>query len=171
MSRPIQTDIFPQQASFSVAESAADTTTTARINLPISRLPNQSRVQVIEITKIWLEFSNNQSATGDSVGAALCFRDFGTTDALLSDPACFFKFRETAIISTNGGFIHPITHEFDLTTGGGRGFLIATDSIFAQVQSASIGSAVTVRFKIWYRFVQVGLQEYIGIVQQQSSLT
>jgi len=137
--------------------------------MPIARMPKQTRVQVIEITNIWLEYLLPLVATGDSTFSALSFRNFGTTEATLSNASVFFKHAEIGTIVTSGYVKFENIKQFDMTTGGGRGFLIATDSIFAQVGSASLGSAQVARYKIWYRFVDVGLQEYIGIVQQQNA--
>jgi len=167
--RPIQNDIFPQYMTFDVTESGNDTTTSERIQMPIARLPNQNRVQVIEIVKIAVEFSADQTAAADVLGSSLSFRNFDTTEATFSNPSCFFKFRSHLKLATSGSSLTKNVHYFDYTTGGGRGFLIATDSIFAQVFSASIGAAVIARYKVWYRFVMVGMQEYVGIVQQQSA--
>jgi hypothetical protein len=56
----------------------------------------------------------------------------------------------------------------DLTDGAGHGFLVATDQIYAQIASTNTGAAQSCDVKIMYRWKNVGLQEYIGIVQGQS---
>jgi len=55
----------------------------------------------------------------------------------------------------------------DLTDGAGHGVLVATDQIYCQISSSSTGAAQTCAGKIWYRWKNVGLAEYIGIVQSQ----
>lgn len=55
----------------------------------------------------------------------------------------------------------------NLTDGAGHGYLVATDYIFAQVGSQNTNAAQFVDIKILYRWKNVGLQEYIGIVQGQ----
>lgn len=56
----------------------------------------------------------------------------------------------------------------DLTDGAGHGILIATDQLFLQIASNSTTIANEVAFKILYRWKNVPLSEYIGIVQSQS---
>jgi hypothetical protein len=55
----------------------------------------------------------------------------------------------------------------DLTDNAGHGILIATDSIYGQVNSANTATTNTVYFKLLYRFKEVNLIEYVGIVQSQ----
>jgi len=59
---------------------------------------------------------------------------------------------------------------FDLTDQNGNGILIATDQIF--VVMAHLGAAVNAQAtaKVTYRIVNVGIQEYVGIVQSQTSV-
>lgn len=64
----------------------------------------------------------------------------------------------------------------DLTDGAGHGVLVATDNIFLTLQTAAtvVGASATItaatgfgECAILYRFKEVGLAEYIGIVQSQ----
>jgi hypothetical protein len=55
----------------------------------------------------------------------------------------------------------------DLTDGAGHGILIATDSIFIAVSETGYTGPNNIAVKIMYRLVEVGLQEYIGLVQSQ----
>ena len=61
--------------------------------------------------------------------------------------------------------IGPI--EFDITDGAGHGFLVATDQIYMQVFTNGATATATVRVKMLYRWKNVSLAEYIGIVQGQ----
>lgn len=168
MMRPVQNDVFPQMMTFDVT-TADDATASERIQMPIARLPDKNRVQVIEIVRIMVEYNLAPGGNADLRATSLAFRDFDTTEATYSSPSVFFKTKDVSRFTTSGQVYLPFTLDFDYTTGGGRGFLIATDSIFAQATAASIGSSLTARYKVWYRFVYVGLQEYIGIVQQQQA--
>jgi hypothetical protein len=60
-----------------------------------------------------------------------------------------------------------IVQVMDLTDGAGHGILIATDSIFIAVSEVGYTGPNTIGVKIMYRLVEVGLQEYIGLVQSQ----
>lgn len=66
----------------------------------------------------------------------------------------------------------------DLTDGAGHGLLVATDNIwltcYATAATADAGenavlNVATVNADLIYRFKEVSLQEYIGIVQSQQS--
>jgi len=59
----------------------------------------------------------------------------------------------------------PFRHT--LSDSAGHGVLIATDNIYVQIKSQNTVSTNDVRLKIFYRWKNVGLQEYIGIVQSQ----
>jgi len=53
---------------------------------------------------------------------------------------------------------------YDLTDGAGHGRLIASDKIYAWIQSGA-SAAHTVFIRLVYRWKNVSLTEYIGIVQ------
>jgi len=58
----------------------------------------------------------------------------------------------------------------DLTDGAGHGLLVATDTIFIGTIQTSAAVPITggsVAWRIMYRWKNVTLQEYIGIVQSQ----
>jgi len=163
-------DVFPQFMSFSVAQTVANTFRSQRIELPVARRPGAKKITVIEVLQVWLERAGETFATGDDARINLQFRD-STVDNTLSNPNVFFRAIITTIVTTSGATQteEPVIIRYD--SGGGKGFLIGTDSIFVTIDSASQGGTVTAHFKILYRFVEVGLQEYIGLVQQQSSQT
>jgi len=60
----------------------------------------------------------------------------------------------------------------DMSSNDGRGILVATDKLFFHCQqnlatpSTATGNE-TIAFRVWYRFMSVGLSEYVGIVNQQ----
>lgn len=164
-------DIFPQQMTFTATQSAANTTTSTRVPMPIARLPNSRGVQVIEITKISIQYSSDLwlAAAADRRAFALCFRDWSTQAVGYNRASCFFIHDQ--VMNGAGTEIADQAYEFDMTTGGGRGLLVATDALFASVMSTSLSAAGSVYCKISYRFVSVGLEEYVGIVQMQQSQT
>jgi len=164
-------DVFPQFMSFSTTQTGTNATTKVRVQMPIARRPGAKKVTVIEVLSVSLDIAGDAFATGDISTVVLTFRDPGTTVPTFSDPNVWFFYNSNVAVTTSGlAFVQmPWKNRYD--TGGGRGFLIATDSIFTQVSSASQPGALTAHFKVFYRFVEVGLEEYIGIVQQQVSQT
>lgn len=65
---------------------------------------------------------------------------------------------------------HPVIH--DLTDGAGHGILVATDSIFFGVLNpagygAGGANSLGAEANLLYRWKDVSIEEYIGIVQSQ----
>lgn len=56
---------------------------------------------------------------------------------------------------------------YDCTDGAGHGVLVATDNIYITMNTNGWQGAANADFKILYRFKEVSLVEYIGIVQSQ----
>jgi len=68
---------------------------------------------------------------------------------------------------TSGANSWPMPMTIDLTDGNGNGILIATDKIFVLTGTLAGAVAGTSTVKILYRMVNVGITEYVGIVQSQ----
>ena len=163
-------DVFPQFMSFSGTESAANTFTTVRIQLPVARRPGAKKITVIELLQVWFQPVNEEFANADIWDTVLMFRDAATLPDM-SDPNVFYQKQRRITVFTTGAVVteEPSITRYD--SGGGKGFLLATDSIFVGILGTSQSAALTANYKLLYRFVEVGLQEYIGIVQQQSAQT
>jgi len=71
------------------------------------------------------------------------------------------------ILTTSGaaGVTYPVT--IDTTDGAGNGMLVATDRMFIYGGAAGNTTAGRYTAKILYRLVEVGIQEYVGIVAGQ----
>lgn len=83
-----------------------------------------------------------------------------------SDPRTFaMVIASQGALANNFQRIMPYT--IDLTDKNGNGFLIATDSLNFTVGCAAGAAAVDAVCKILYRMVDVGIEEYVGIVQSQ----
>lgn len=169
-------DINPQWLSFTATESAADTTTTTTQTIPVQRLPQGGRAQVLEVLRVGFlpsAFVPIASATEvtDTMQCMISTKNFSTTATNFAEPTVFAAMS----VAQNGAFTAAGTygqnydriHWVDLTDGMGHGVLVATDNIFAQVQSSGTGISVSVLIKILYRWKNVSLQEYVGIVQSQ----
>jgi hypothetical protein len=168
-------DVNPQWLRISAAQSGTDATTTVQQQLPIQRLPTGNRSQIIEIIKVfWYIPQVGGTAAGEvaySITANLATSSSGTTAYLASNPKVIdfvSRFKNEAFTAAGTYYTvsdNPVVH--DLTDGSGHGVLVATDSMYVQVISASTGNTNTIVCAILYRFKDIGLQEYIGIVQSQ----
>lgn len=171
-------DVNPQYLSDTATQSAADTTTTTQVTLPIQRISANapSEAIIMEVLKIFVNFPQFPAIaavaeTTDTMNIAFSTRNTGTTNQLLGEPSVFAFLRTIRAGAFTAGGTYwgqetPV-QVWDCTDGSGHGILIATDSIFVQVTSAGTGNANTVQYKILYRWKRVSLPEYIGIVQSQ----
>lgn len=120
----------------------------------------------MEILKVWARMPTPLEIDSNVV-FALSTSDLSTTAAAWSDPHVFAMFEQVSRITTSGSWVTERLLEMDLTDGAGHGYLVATDQIFAQVVSTTTSNSNTVSYKILYRWKNVGLAEYVGIVQSQ----
>ena len=169
-------DVSPQWMSFVATQSAADTTTTITQAIPVQRQNNRGLAQVLEVLKVLFERPSlvaGASATeaNDFFAITLSTSSFGTTATTLAEPRVFAgdSLQAQFAFTAAGTYYmeHPRVVMYDLTDGAGHGVLVATDNIYAQVSSVTTGATNTYRIKILYRWKNVSLQEYIGIVQSQ----
>ena len=92
---------------------------------------------------------------------------FGSGATDVTDPKTFaFVLRDQTLETSGAGEVKmPI--RINLTDDNGNGHLVATDQlsiVYADVAGSVVSSCVA---KVGYRLVNVGIQEYVGIVQSQ----
>lgn len=160
-------DVNPQYLTVVAPQSGADTTTTTQVALPIQRLPNAARAQVMELLKIYYTIGSTPTEVDNFVEVTLSTTSFGTTATNFGEPRVFSTYRRVVAITTSGQIVYQEPFVQDLTDGAGHGILVATDSIFVQIVSATTGATNIARIKIMYRMKNVSLAEYIGVVQSQ----
>ena len=91
----------------------------------------------------------------------------GSAAADVTDPKTFGFALENRQLTTSGAAFLQMPLHIDLTDNNGNGVLIATDQItivHGNLSGTNVGSVVA---KVLYRLVNVGIQEYVGIVQSQ----
>lgn len=168
-------DVNPQFMNLSLTQSAADAFTQVTFPVPIQRLQQAGRAQVMEVLKVICESSSitatNAAATNRAISAQLTTKSFAASVGL-SEPTCFWRYQKELLnaFTANGtGLIYNEVEPnvADMTDGAGHGVLIASDNIFLALGSLNTGAANTVQVKILYRWKDVSVQEYIGIVQSQ----
>lgn len=163
-------DVSPQYLSFNVAESAADTTTTITQAIPRQFLQQgQKLVQIMEVLKCYFFFdeSSAPNSQGEYIRIFLSTSSFGTTATNFSEPRVFAGHEEIFTVVTSGATLSTRPFIYDMTDGAGHGVLVATDNIFAQISSSTGGATNVCRVKILYRWKNVAIEEFVGIVQSQ----
>lgn len=170
-------DVNPQLFSGDNIMAVANAQRTVAFITPISRLPKfGTRATVMEILKIYVyiaeEIMGVAVETIKECTVGFTTKDFATTPFNASEPTCFAYFVKDIIgaFTALGSYMCQVAEEpkvIDLTDGQGHGVLVATDYIYVSVNTGGYAAPGSAQFKILYRFKNVPLTEYIGIVQSQ----
>ena len=164
------TDIFPNYMSGLLTLSAANTFSTQTKELPVNRL----RVAGGEATVIeflWVDIALNTVdfiATADDYVLSV---QTGTTPTLVgtfNNPDVLAFFNQEAHFLTSGGFFTDNVRRFDFQSQDGHGLLVAADRVHISANTAGMAAATGFAWRIYYRFVSVPVEEFVGIVQSQS---
>lgn len=180
-------DVNPQWMNLPVVQTSADQNQSTEFPLPVQRLAQRSgKSLVMEILKIvWdLPIFLPGANILCSFLAFLSTKNPGLTPGVGIPVVTFNQLRAQGttvdyinrqIITglANDGNINidePVYH--DLTDGAGHGILVATDNVYVNLVTVIAGStgtgvASSCLCKILYRWKEVSLEEYIGIVQSQ----
>ena len=172
-------DVNPQYISGAVTMSAANTATESTVGLPILRPgqgASQTKAQVVEVLKLWAFLpppGTDVAAANAQFTATLTVATSsqGTTVPNLSNPRVLAQLRQsiTASFTAAGSqAVGPVGVQcWDFTDGAGHGILVGTDNLFLQFDTDGYSAAAVATYKISYRFKEVALIEYIGMVQSQ----
>lgn len=148
------------------------------IPLPIQRLPQSGRAMVLELLKVMWDFDytiiNTDAATTLGGLAYLSTRPLiatpSTQDPYIID---WIEMKLQTLSATSGGIAvfqqHPYIH--DLTDDAGHGILVGTDNLYVGLLNPTnytSGNQCYSAVRILYRWKDVSLAEYVGMVQSQS---
>lgn len=166
-------DVNPQtMVSPIITQGANDAPVQVQQPLPIPRLPTkEGRNLVIELLGIEVDFLTWSGAAG----AVIQYMNITTSSqvpasiaAALADPKTiadvykFYYFFTAASVTEVGAQTYV-----DLTDNAGHGILIATDNVYFNLLSQNTGAQNSSIMRLEYRWKEVDLVEYIGIVQSQ----
>jgi hypothetical protein len=166
-------DKKPQYINDFVIMSGANTFTQKTINLPInpaatvSGKGNAAKVRVMEFLKVFFDMLPDTLAEDASMNMQLAWK---TQIALIAPTApqdYIALVKQDFQLVTSGGIVLVSPIIVDLTDGAGNGILVAVPQIYLGMITAGQGAAINGSVKILYRYVDVDLTEYIGIVQSQ----
>lgn len=169
--KSLTTDLFPNFLSGSLSETGADVFTTTQVFTPIPRLKTiGNRATVMEILYIDVVINTTLNAAAESVLTQFVIGTTPTGALAFQDPRVFAHKQIFNFFVTSGMYALEMPLRIDLTTQDGFGFLLASDSFHVIIDGTATGVVNVVRWKMFYRFVNIPLAEFIGIVQstQQS---
>lgn len=181
-------DVNPQFFRFFCTQPVSDNNAIQPFPLPVQRLEKKDgQAMVMEVLKVQWDLPTLFSGAGSTtfLSGYLTTKDPQLPAATALTPAQEANFRNQGIVidyknrqiltSVTGTPSTMVIEEppwNDLTDGDGHGILVATDNIFviciSQLSTTTPTSVPnTVTGKIMYRWKNVSVQEYIGIVQSQ----
>lgn len=179
-------DVNPQMLLCSPTISVGGTTT--QVVLPTQRLPSSGRAQVLEILKIFVSCDQAKFNSGTAAGLAtqptsatirISSRNPGSNAISATDTSIIADMHVPIAVTTVVGatptylcwanFADPLP-SIDLTDGAGHGYVVGTDSIFLYGKSnvALPIASDPIVLRIYYRWKDISLAEYVGMVQQQA---
>lgn len=174
-------DVKPQIWTLpALTQETLNTFEEISVPTPVSRLNNRSngsKATVMEVLKVWANLPNfdaDLAATYSRRNSQLQLStsSLDNTGIFPLSPKVFAFFSRTQMgkAAVGGSFSNVLDSplEKDLTDGNGNGIIIATDQIYIGGDTEGLADVAAWNVKILYRFVDVGLTEYIGIVQSQS---
>lgn len=172
MASNIRTDLHPQYITANSVMTAADTEGVFVINMPLPRvnMGSSGRSWCIEVIAVdWFYGSTLQASANTVREWNLYTGTFTAAQASgMGDGRAFCGLQQRLGFGTAVGFVfYPGSGRVELTDGAGNGFLVASDTMTLRNSSSGTTAAQDITVKIWYRFVSVGMAEFVGIVQSQ----
>ena len=171
-------DVKPQILTLSSGIGVVNEYIVTNSPLPVPRFGSMKNMAtVVEFLKVWWYMGiidlTDQLSTDYAFLATGSRRVSGETGLLtslnvdLNDPKTFAIAVQNGNFTTSGATERHLPIEIDLTDSNGNGVIIATDNIFlvaANINGTQVTSYVA---KVLYRLVNIGVTEYVGIVQSQ----
>ncbi len=170
-SRISSRDNFPNFMSGRLQLSAANTFTTLKVNTPIPRLRTMGgKTKVMEL--LWLHLAVQTIdviATDDTYEFDISLGTVPTAQRTWNDTRTVLNVRAENAFVTSGMQVHRFPIRVDLQSADGFGYLLAADAF--NVSGTSVGQAGAVIFdwRLYYRFVDIPITEFVGIIQSTQS--
>lgn len=181
---PIEATTVRRAAGVGITMLKAD---AVAVQLPISRVPlrgSGNRATVLEVLKAEFILSDSpnvtQNASAQEVSIAMTISTSVpqlNQESSITNPTTIIAAAKWGTeITPNGVGIYclPLIERVDVTDGAGHGVLVAVDRLYCTIATGTSLPAVEIQdvtgyFRFLYRMKEIGLQEYLGIVQAQQA--
>lgn len=171
-------DVNPQFMSGSITQAATNIQLTNAYVSPIAKgiFSSKGRATVMEVLKIFVQFSPYQdlgaghATYARRIGFGTKEKDAGAViNCSVPDLFLFWEDNLMGAFTALGSVTEQIKNCYvlDLSDGQGHGILVAGDYIYVTFGTTAFPAVSNAFWKIMYRFKNVALTEYIGIVQSQ----
>jgi len=161
-------DINLQYLDISVTESAANTFTQTTANIPVLRsFTGQRKYQCMELLRAQVKIPLGSGATGDEMNWMLTTTSKSAMLANFTDPDIILLGAVGTIITTSGQYNPILMHNYDFSDGAGHGIILAGQQLFFSFIGTSQASAQSASVRLFYRFKNIGVDEFVGLAIQQ----
>lgn len=171
-------DVNPQTLVVSVTQSANNVPAIIGNPLPIPRLSQTNGKQLImEFLSVDFLWTGTAPTSAYELYLAITTNPTQQTSlqTLFQDPRVIAirGISGQILTSTSAPSDYLVAFNFDrilhqdLTDEAGHGILVATDNIYFTILTTNMTAPIYADARITYRFKEVGLAEYVGIVQSQ----
>lgn len=162
-------DVNPQILNLTVVQTAADATTTLEQPLPLPRFSaKKGRSLVVEVLWVQWNFDDIRYIVGNFSYTGIL--STAPTAATVTDPRTFavLDFEGSQNAAAASFRTTPRTYRQILHDGAGHGILVATDNIYLTLITTGPTTVInSLNVKLAYRYKEVNLEEYLGIVSSQ----
>jgi len=162
-------DIFPNFLTGTLSQVVADTFITVLVPTPIPRIQTTrggNKATVMEL--LWWEILLPSIELSGMLGNITTFLSIGTppTGVLpFNNPRVVAEVRVDAHINTSGAFVTMQPFRYEMQSMDGHGYLMAAESFHVSIFSANTAVINPVEWRLYYRFIDIPLSEFIGLVQ------
>ena len=168
-------DVKPQILTVGVpASGGINLYSVVEFNVPRIIMGSRDSATVMEILKVWFyvgiqDASDPSSRLSGNLSTALIRSQDDPVSLVtqVNDVINATVFASVWADRQGASFAVVLPLEIDLTDNNGNGVLIATDKIFVTTSMLANTVVSDSVVKILYRMVNVGITEYVGIVQSQ----
>lgn len=167
-------DVNPQILTIQSVQPGADISVVKQTPLPIPRFPTRVGYNLV-IELLWIDYYHYQAnvnagaSNQNLITLTTSPTVFPSIPAAILDPRnidAWFRILVAPAVIADTYNVETENYQ-DLTDQAGHGILVASDNIYLGIYSNGTLGANGYIAKIGYRWKEVTLTEYIGIVQSQ----
>jgi len=169
-----RTDVFPNFLTGSVAHINAETFASVQVNTPIPRIQTTRSGQKATVMELlWIEVLFPQIEISSALANLTIQFIIGIVPTIIlafNNPRVFAEVRLDTHLATEGtsGKAMGITTQpfiYNMQSMDGHGFLLAAESFHVSLFSNVAGLLNKGEWRMYYRFIDIPLSEFIGLVQ------
>ncbi len=152
--------------------SGNDVFTTERVKTPMNRLQMMGRNNARVMELLWAdwEINGNLNAGNEAIFVEFSIGIAPTAQLGMADPSVFIRYRlEINILGRSVSGLYTTPYRYNFQSSDGFGYLLATDAFNVGIGSENTGNTSAIAWKLFYRFVDVPMSEFVGIVQSQQN--